>query len=321
MFQTREQLLKEISRYESRVIDLESCLKEQGLVTHTHTHRKFFHWLKTLVDDLQIVDLRESWLTSGLWSQAFKLLLSASTLELLHIKKQNYNQEKKTRRSKKSWKPRDTVDPCHQGQETSVCIITNQMCVQIRSPVSVNQSVRSHDCLCVSRMYSGWRRSSCCIRGIRSCWRRLEILMKLKMMLFTVMSLPCSDQDQCGPTYSKHVDVIHSDILKWFKHCFVQVKQMECDGLRLRNDIQDIKDQNELLEFRILELEVTIVRHNQQQTWKIQSDECVVSLSVVQERERRSPAINFQQLYFPEGLSPLQIYLEAEGVTVSIQYV
>lgn len=96
---------------------------------------------------------------------------------------------------------------------------------------------------------------------------------------------------------------------------------MECEDLRLRNDIQDIKDQNELLEFRILELEVTIVRHNQQQTWKIQSDECVVSLSVVQERERRSPAINFQQLYFPEGLSPLQIYLEAEGVTVSIQYV
>lgn len=36
-----------------------------------------------------------------------------------------------------------------------------------------------------------------------------------------------------------------------------------------------------------------------------------------QERERRSPAINFHQLYFPEGLSPLQIYCEAEGVTVS----
>ncbi|XP_070707645.1 janus kinase and microtubule-interacting protein 3 [Pempheris klunzingeri] len=67
-----------------------------------------------------------------------------------------------------------------------------------------------------------------------------------------------------------------------------KVKQMECEGLRLKNDIQDVKDQNELLEFRILELE---------------------------ERERRSPAINFQQLHFPEGLSPLQIYCEAEGVT------
>ncbi|XP_039991181.1 janus kinase and microtubule-interacting protein 3 [Xiphias gladius] len=67
-----------------------------------------------------------------------------------------------------------------------------------------------------------------------------------------------------------------------------KVRQMEGEELRLKNDIQDIKDQNELLEFRILELE---------------------------ERERRSPAINFQQLHFPEGLSPLQIYCEVEGVT------
>ncbi|XP_039869991.1 janus kinase and microtubule-interacting protein 3 isoform X6 [Simochromis diagramma] len=67
-----------------------------------------------------------------------------------------------------------------------------------------------------------------------------------------------------------------------------KVRQMEGEELRLKNDIQDAKDQNELLEFRILELE---------------------------ERERRSPAINFQQLHFPEGLSPLQVYCEAEGVT------
>lgn len=32
---------------------------------------------------------------------------------------------------------------------------------------------------------------------------------------------------------------------------------MEGEDLRLRNDIQDVRDQNELLEFRILELEVT----------------------------------------------------------------
>ncbi|XP_074519581.1 janus kinase and microtubule-interacting protein 3 isoform X4 [Halichoeres trimaculatus] len=67
-----------------------------------------------------------------------------------------------------------------------------------------------------------------------------------------------------------------------------KVRHMEGEELRLRNDIQDIRDQNELLEFRILELE---------------------------ERERRSPAINFNQYHFPEGLSPLQIYCEAEGVT------
>lgn len=37
----------------------------------------------------------------------------------------------------------------------------------------------------------------------------------------------------------------------------------------------------------------------------------------LQERERRSPAINFQNIHFSEGLSPLQMYCEAEGVTVS----
>lgn len=34
---------------------------------------------------------------------------------------------------------------------------------------------------------------------------------------------------------------------------------MEFDDLQLRNDIQDIQDQNELLEFRILELEVKAI--------------------------------------------------------------
>ncbi|XP_060883677.1 janus kinase and microtubule-interacting protein 3 isoform X4 [Labrus mixtus] len=67
-----------------------------------------------------------------------------------------------------------------------------------------------------------------------------------------------------------------------------KVRQMEGEDLRLKNDIQDVRDQNELLEFRILELE---------------------------ERERRSPAISFNHYLFPEGLSPLQIYCEAEGVT------
>ncbi|XP_061886574.1 janus kinase and microtubule-interacting protein 3 isoform X7 [Entelurus aequoreus] len=67
-----------------------------------------------------------------------------------------------------------------------------------------------------------------------------------------------------------------------------KIKQMEAQEVNLKNHIQDVRDQNELLEFRILELE---------------------------EREWRSPAINFQQVHFPECLSPLQIYCEAEGVT------
>uniref|UniRef100_A0A9J7XPV8 Janus kinase and microtubule interacting protein 3 n=1 Tax=Cyprinus carpio carpio TaxID=630221 RepID=A0A9J7XPV8_CYPCA len=66
-----------------------------------------------------------------------------------------------------------------------------------------------------------------------------------------------------------------------------KIKNMETEETRLKNEIQDAKDQNELLEFRILELE---------------------------ERERRSPAINFQNIHFAEGASPLQLYCEAEGV-------
>uniref|UniRef100_A0A8B9G230 Janus kinase and microtubule-interacting protein C-terminal domain-containing protein n=1 Tax=Amazona collaria TaxID=241587 RepID=A0A8B9G230_9PSIT len=67
-----------------------------------------------------------------------------------------------------------------------------------------------------------------------------------------------------------------------------QIKQMEAEEARLKHDVQDVKDQNELLEFRILELE---------------------------ERERRSPAINLHHGPFTEGKSPLQVYCEAEGVT------
>ncbi|XP_054584860.1 janus kinase and microtubule-interacting protein 3 isoform X10 [Eptesicus fuscus] len=67
-----------------------------------------------------------------------------------------------------------------------------------------------------------------------------------------------------------------------------QIKQMETQEARLKHDVQDVKDQNELLEFRILELE---------------------------ERERKSPAINFHHIPFVDGKSPLQAYCEAEGVT------
>ncbi|XP_058841216.1 janus kinase and microtubule-interacting protein 3 isoform X2 [Acipenser ruthenus] len=67
-----------------------------------------------------------------------------------------------------------------------------------------------------------------------------------------------------------------------------KIKQTETKETRLKHDIQDVKDQNELLEFRILELE---------------------------ERERRSPGINFHHIPFTEGRSPLQVYCEAEGVT------
>ncbi|KAM6186176.1 janus kinase and microtubule-interacting protein 3 isoform 14-T14 [Rhynchocyon petersi] len=68
-----------------------------------------------------------------------------------------------------------------------------------------------------------------------------------------------------------------------------KIKQMETEEARLKHEVQDAKDQNELLEFRILELE---------------------------ERERKSPAINFHHVSFvDDGRSPLQVYCEAEGVT------
>ncbi|XP_051001494.1 janus kinase and microtubule-interacting protein 3 isoform X9 [Acomys russatus] len=67
-----------------------------------------------------------------------------------------------------------------------------------------------------------------------------------------------------------------------------KIKQMETEEARLKHEVQDGKDQNELLEFRILELE---------------------------ERERKSPAINFHHTPFVDGKSPLQVYCEAEGVT------
>nr|XP_044991852.1 janus kinase and microtubule-interacting protein 3 isoform X17 [Jaculus jaculus] len=67
-----------------------------------------------------------------------------------------------------------------------------------------------------------------------------------------------------------------------------KIKQMEMEEARLKHEVQDAKDQNELLEFRILELE---------------------------ERERKSPAINFHHTPFVDGKSPLQVYCEAEGVT------
>uniref|UniRef100_A0A8C5G643 Janus kinase and microtubule-interacting protein 1-like n=1 Tax=Gouania willdenowi TaxID=441366 RepID=A0A8C5G643_GOUWI len=57
---------------------------------------------------------------------------------------------------------------------------------------------------------------------------------------------------------------------------------------RLRSEVQDARDQNELLEFRVLELE---------------------------ERERRSPALNLHMSAFPENSSSaLQTYCHQEGV-------
>ncbi|XP_048452464.1 janus kinase and microtubule-interacting protein 1-like isoform X4 [Rhincodon typus] len=66
-----------------------------------------------------------------------------------------------------------------------------------------------------------------------------------------------------------------------------KIHKLEQEELRLQNEMQDAKDQNELLEFRILELE---------------------------ERERRSPAYNLHISAFSESGSALQLYCQQEGI-------
>ncbi|KAL2094404.1 hypothetical protein ACEWY4_009123 [Coilia grayii] len=66
-----------------------------------------------------------------------------------------------------------------------------------------------------------------------------------------------------------------------------KVEKQDSENGRLHQELQDSKDQNELLEFRILELE---------------------------ERERRSPPFNLRIHPFSEGVSALQIYCMKEGV-------
>ncbi|XP_062341105.1 janus kinase and microtubule-interacting protein 2 isoform X3 [Osmerus eperlanus] len=67
-----------------------------------------------------------------------------------------------------------------------------------------------------------------------------------------------------------------------------KMEKLDAESNRVHQELQDSKDQNELLEFRILELE---------------------------ERERRSPPFNHLRMHpFSEGVSALQIYCMKEGV-------
>ncbi|XP_030047033.1 janus kinase and microtubule-interacting protein 1 [Microcaecilia unicolor] len=67
-----------------------------------------------------------------------------------------------------------------------------------------------------------------------------------------------------------------------------KIYRLELEENQLKNEMQDAKDQNELLEFRVLELE---------------------------ERERRSPAFNLHIATFPENNgSALQLFCQQEGV-------
>ncbi|XP_041078669.1 janus kinase and microtubule-interacting protein 2-like [Polyodon spathula] len=75
--------------------------------------------------------------------------------------------------------------------------------------------------------------------------------------------------------------------LKRNQELIEKIDTLEAEMSHLQEELQDSKDQNELLEFRILELE---------------------------ERERRSPPFNLQIHPFSDGVSALQIYCMKEGV-------
>ncbi|KAG8517498.1 Janus kinase and microtubule-interacting protein 3 [Galemys pyrenaicus] len=98
-----------------------------------------------------------------------------------------------------------------------------------------------------------------------------------------------------------------------------KIKQMETEEARLKHEVQDARDQNELLEFRILELEVRrgggSVGGGGVGRSGARAQLGATAHSLSQERERKSPAISLHHTPFADGKSPLQAYCEAEGAT------
>uniref|UniRef100_A0A6Q2YNW8 Janus kinase and microtubule-interacting protein C-terminal domain-containing protein n=1 Tax=Esox lucius TaxID=8010 RepID=A0A6Q2YNW8_ESOLU len=84
--------------------------------------------------------------------------------------------------------------------------------------------------------------------------------------------------------------LLDAEIEAKVQYCSSDVEKLDTKCSRQQQELQDSKDQNELLEFRILELE---------------------------ERERKSPPFNHLRMHpFSEGVSALQIYCMKEGVKV-----
>nr|DBA29329.1 TPA: hypothetical protein GDO54_009564 [Pyxicephalus adspersus] len=86
---------------------------------------------------------------------------------------------------------------------------------------------------------------------------------------------------------SKWVEEKHQ-LLRKNQELLEKIFKYELEENQMKNEIQDARDQNELLEFRVLELE---------------------------ERERRSPAFNLHIASFPENNgSALQLFCQQEGI-------
>ncbi|XP_043912141.1 janus kinase and microtubule-interacting protein 1 isoform X2 [Protopterus annectens] len=94
-------------------------------------------------------------------------------------------------------------------------------------------------------------------------------------------SLAETGQDSTWVEEKQQLIIFNQELLE-------KIQRLEADHLQLRNELQDAKDQNELLEFRVLELE---------------------------ERERSSPAFNLHINAFSDNSgSALQLFCQHEGI-------
>ncbi|KAF4791838.1 Janus kinase and microtubule-interacting protein 2 [Turdus rufiventris] len=96
-----------------------------------------------------------------------------------------------------------------------------------------------------------------------------------------------------------------------------KIEKTEAENNRLQQELQDARDQNELLEFRNLELEVMdalLAEELVENGMTALALDTSFNQGFAQERERRSPPFNLQIHPFSDGVSALQIYCMKEGV-------
>uniref|UniRef100_A0A8B9F3A6 Janus kinase and microtubule interacting protein 1 n=1 Tax=Amazona collaria TaxID=241587 RepID=A0A8B9F3A6_9PSIT len=122
------------------------------------------------------------------------------------------------------------------------------------------------------------------VGGTLDAEREARVIFKLKFLL-TLKSL--KNLKKTLGVDSKWVEEKQL-LIRTNQELLEKIYRMEQEEHQLKNEMQDAKDQNELLEFRVLELE---------------------------ERERRSPAFNLQITTFPENNgSALQLFCQQEGI-------
>lgn len=111
------------------------------------------------------------------------------------------------------------------------------------------------------RTPNGLRRSSSSYGGIRSCWKRLDFTSfsgsseQLRLSLCSKASVVIiATTVRCKINFILYIFLNHGNV-SFLRDA--QVEKLDSDCSRLQQELQDSRDQNELLEFRILELEVS----------------------------------------------------------------